>query len=486
MFDVVSVKEIKAAEAQAAAYGLNEDMLIENAAAAIKQAVCSLTEPHDRVCVLCGGGNNGADGLSAARQLHLAGRNVSIVCVSERENGAAKARHDACVRLGVPVVAAEFFRPQEYALIVDAMLGTGCDRPLAGTVREIAERLNDADVFTLSADIPTGLNADTGETDCAVIANQTLTFSCVKTGQIVGEGRNYCGDLVVADIGVRAAGAVKAITGDDLPLLQRKPVSHKYNYGRVRVIAGSPTMIGAALLAHESALAALRSGAGLATLCVPLSLAAAYQARVKEETLCFLPDKNGRIVFDAPSLDALFDKTGAILLGPGLGENEDLCKIIGYIAARFTGTLVLDADGLNAVAGHSDCLNGHMCKLILTPHMGEFARLTAGFDFPPFAAVTDKVRALAQKLNAVVAAKSATTVISDGENVYLNTTGTPALSKGGSGDVLGGMIAAFACRYDPLAAVLRGCYHFGKCAEVAEKAFGRESLLASDVIVKSV
>ncbi|MDE6398889.1 MAG: hydroxyethylthiazole kinase, partial [Clostridiales bacterium] len=112
--------------------------------------------------------------------------------------------------------------------------------------------------------------------------------------------------------------------------------------------------------------------------------------------------------------------------------------------------------------------------------------LTAGFDFPPFATVADKVGALAQKLNAVVAAKSATTVISDGQNIYLNTTGTPALSKGGSGDVLGGMIAAFACRYDPLAAVLRGCYHFGKCAETAEKLYGQESLLASNVIVKSV
>lgn len=485
MMPVCTVKEMKAAEAAAAAYGLNEDILIENAAAALKEAVLSLTEPRDKICVLCGGGNNGADGLSLARMLHLAARKVEIVCVTQTYNAAAQSRREACRRLGVPERSAESFAADEYALIVDAMLGTGCTRPLSGVMREIAEKCNRSDVFVLGADIPSGLNADTGETDLAVLCSETLTFGAVKAGQIVCEGRNWCGNLVLADIGIRPEGKIKAVTGDDLPLLRRKPVSHKYNYGRVRIIAGSPEMIGASLLAHESAAAALKSGAGLATLCVPESLRAAYQARVKAETLCFLPDRDGKIVFNASTLDKLFVKTGAVLIGPGMGQNDDLLRIIEYAKDAFAGTLVIDADGLNALAEHMDVLRAHKANVILTPHMGEFERLCRGqFSDDVFMTVPEKVRALAERYGVVIAAKSATTVISDGAEIYLNTTGTPALAKGGSGDVLGGMIAAFACRYDPLAATLRACYHFGKCAETAEKLYGAESLTAEHILIK--
>lgn len=482
--DVLGVKEVKAAEARAVAAGLNEDVLIENAAMNLKEAVISLTEKNDCVCVLAGGGNNGADGLSLARMLHLAGRRVTLVVLAKKFGVYAERRLNACRALGVAEVAAESFCPDDYALVVDAILGTGCDRPLEGIVRETVIKLNNSEVFTLSVDIPSGLNADTGETDLAVIANETLTFSCVKTGHVIASGRNYCGNLVVADIGIRGEGKIKAILGDGLTLPERKPVSHKYNYGRVRVIAGSPTMIGAALLAHESAAAALKSGAGLATLCVPDSLKAVYQNRVKEETLFFMPDCDGRIIFNGSCLDELFLKTGAILLGPGMGENPELIKIIEYIKDNFCGTLVIDADGLNALSGNAHILKKRKCDVILTPHIGEFERLTKGMFSDSFMSLADKVKEFAAQINGVVAAKSATTVISDGNEVYLNTTGTPALSKGGSGDVLGGIIAAFACRMTPLNAAIYGCYHFGKCAEVAEKVYGRESLLASDVIIK--
>ncbi len=485
MYNVLGVKEVKEAEARAAGSGLSEDILIENAAAALKEAVCSLTEPRDKICVLAGGGNNGADGMSLARMLFLAGRKVELVVTAKKFGGSAEVRLSACRALGVPEIAAETFRPQNYALIVDAMLGTGCDRPLGGIMLDMTEKLNDSDVFVLAVDIPTGLNADTGETDVAVIADETLTFSCVKLGHIIGEGRNYCGNLVVADIGIRGESGVKAVAGDGLKLPARKTVSHKYNYGRVRVIAGSPEMMGASLLAHESAAAALKSGAGLAALCVPSSLRAVYQSRVKEETLCFLPDRDGKIVFDKQALDALFVKTGAILLGPGMGENPELIKIIEYIKDNFTGTFVIDADGLNALAANVEILNTHKADIILTPHAGEFARLTRGM-FDDDMPVTDKVKKFAARFGIVVAEKSATTVISDGNETYLNTTGTPALAKGGSGDVLGGMIAAFACRMPPLNAALFGCYHFGKCAETAEKIYGSESLTASNIIVKNL
>lgn len=301
-------------------------------------------------------------------------------------------------------------------------------------------------------------------------------------GHSADAARNYTGKLTDADIRLLVEGKAKIITEADVEIRPRKTVSHKYDYGRVRVIAGSPEMIGAALLAHESAAAALRSGAGLATLCVPDSLRFVYQSRVKEETLCFLPDRDGKIIFERESLDGLFVKTDAILIGPGMGDNCELIKIIEYIKDNFAGTLVIDADGLNALAGKTDILREHKSKIILTPHMGEFARLTAGL-YVDEIPVTERVCDFASRIGGVVAAKSATTVISDGKRVYFSTTGTPALAKGGSGDVLGGMIASFACRYSPIEAAMRGCYYFGKCAEDAQKSRSAESLLASDVII---
>ena len=481
---VLSVAEIKAAELKAAEYGLSEDILIENAAAALKERVISLS-PRGKICVLAGGGNNGADGMSLARMLFLAGVKVSLVYTGGTPNAYAGARLNACKALGVPEISADDFEPENYALIVDAMLGTGCTRPLEGTVRKLTERINRSGVYVLSADIPTGLNADTGETDFAVDADETLTFSCLKTGLLIGVGRNYCGKITVADIGVRADGTVRLITQNDAAMPKRKTVSHKYDYGRVRVVAGSPEMIGAALLAHESALAALKSGAGLCTLCVPSSLRAAYQARVKEETLSFLPDSDGKIIYDENALTGLFDRTGAILIGPGMGANTELKKIILYIAANYSGTLVIDADGLNAFKGDAKALLGSKAKLILTPHIGEFERLCEGVDFNNNATLTDKVKELSKITGAVIACKSATTVISDGNEIYLNTSGTPALSKGGSGDVLGGMIAALSIRMTPLKAAICGCYHFGVNAERAEKQYGTESLLASQIIINS-
>ena len=481
---VLKVAEIKAAELKAAEYGLNEDILIENAAAALKDRVTAL-QPRGKVCVLAGGGNNGADGLSLVRMQYLSGVKVELIYTGGTPNSYAGARLNACRALGVPEIAPDNFEPQNYALIVDAMLGTGCTRPLEGIVKEIVKKLNASDVFTLSVDIPTGLNADTGEAELSVEADETLTFSCVKSGMLLSSGRNYCGKITVADIGVRADGKIKLITESDAKLPKRKTVCHKYDYGKVRVVAGSPEMIGAALLAHESAVAALSSGAGLCTLCVPSSLREAYQARVKEETLCFLPDSGGKIIYDENALSALFDRTGAILIGPGMGMNPELKKIILYIAKNFNGTLVIDADGLNAFKGDAKALNGSKAKLILTPHIGEFNRLCEGVSFPENATLADKVAELCKITGAVIACKSATTVISDGNEIYLNTTGTPALSKGGSGDVLGGMIAAFSLRQPPLKAAICGCYHFGASAERAEKLYGTESLLASQILINS-
>ena len=332
-------------------------------------------------------------------------------------------------------------------------------------------------------DVPSGLDSDTGRAHgIAVKANETVTFIGLKQGLYLADGKNYAGRVTLCDIGVDAGEADLYIAEDgDVAMPARQPVSNKGTYGSVKIIAGSPTMMGASLLAHESAQAALRGGAGYAVLCVPRSLAAAYQTRVKEEMLMFMPDDGGRMLYDGSALDEVMKKASAIVIGPGMGKNPDLIKMISYLAANFEGVLVIDGDGLNALSADLSAVDGHKCRLVLTPHVAEFARLVRDDGSAPD---TDRVISLARRLDAVVAMKNATTVISDGERTFVNITGTPAMAKAGSGDVLSGLTAALAANFPPLRAAVTACYFFGKAGERAAADRGEWSVLASDIILK--
>lgn len=488
MYTVVSVRQMKDAERRAKQYGLSEDVLIESAATALRDNIMSKTEPRDKIVVLCGGGNNGADGLSLARQLYLCGRKVRVYLTGGAAGPFAAARIAALNELGVSAVrAAADDIDLDCALIADCMIGTGLSREVSGELADIIMRVNASDAFTLAADVPSGLNADSGEVmGCAVIADQTVTFGAIKQGLLIGEGRNYCGELAVADIGIRAQSDVCVFDERELKLPARKAVSHKYNYGSVKIIAGSAEMPGASILAHNSAAAALRGGAGLACLCVPSSLAFDYRSRVTESMLRFLPDDGGKIIYDEAAIDALLPKTDAILIGPGMGDNEHLPRIIEHLAHGYGGVLVIDASALRALAADVGIIRGATAKIILTPHLGEFAALCKGNIIIELKPLTDQVTELAALLGCVIAAKGATTVISDGKKAYLNITGTPAMAKGGSGDVLAGLIAALACRTKPLSAAATACYRLGKSCEIAQRLYGSESVLASDLILKNL
>jgi NAD(P)H-hydrate epimerase len=233
-------------------------------------------------------------------------------------------------------------------------------------------------------------------------------------------------------------------------------------------------------MSFESAVAAARAGAGLTTLCVPEEAKCAYQARVKETMLNFLPSKNGKIVFDESALQKIIANSNSIAVGMGMGKSDDTAKIVSYLAKNFDGTLVIDADGLNSIADETSAIENATANLILTPHIGEFNRLERSSG-----ELVERAKNLAKKLNAVIAVKSATTIITDGNEVYFNLTGTPALAKGGSGDVLAGITAALSCVLSPLKAAVSACYHFGKAAERAVKRLNSEtSVLASDVIIE--
>lgn len=477
MQNVYTTKQIKDMENAAFEAGESVYTLIERAADALVKHV-----KGDSVSIVCGNGGNGCDGFRAALSLMDAGKSVRVYKVSGEPSDtlaplveAYSKRASVCSVTDAEEITAD--------TVIDCVFGFGVSRNLTGEYARAVELINGARnvsgarAFVLSADIPSGLDSDSGKVmGVCVKADKTVTFNALKTGLLLGSAKDYSGEVVVADIGLtHTQPTARLVERGDVELPARKKTAHKGDFGRVKIIGGSPKMTGAAYLAHQSAVAAMRCGAGLTTLCVAKSLCGAYQSRVTESMLEFLPDTDGIINFDRKSIDALTVNTNAIALGMGMTANPELRKIAEYLL-HFSGTLVLDADALNVFSGDYLSLKEHACTLIITPHVGEFIRLTG------LEPTIDNAKSVAKELGCVTVLKSATTIITDGEQVFLNTLGTPAQSKGGSGDTLSGMIAALSCVLPPLAAAYTACARLGLAALKAIESRDESSVLASDVI----
>lgn len=476
-YNIVSALALKNAEQSLMKSGVTEDELIFRASTALANRVKEVAL-GGKILVVAGRGNNGCDGLECAIILSKRGEKVKVLDLSDGATGNKK-RIDELKTLGVPFV--DKVESGEYAVIIDAIFGIGLSREVQGKYLDAINQINKSNAYIISADIPSGLDADDGFTYGATVnANETVTFTAVKSGMILGLGRNYCGEITVAEIGIGCESLGTVVQKNDAVMEKRLPSSHKGNYGRVSVIGGCDTMVGAPLMAYESAEACARSGAGLTTLCVAKENKCAYQSRVKETMLCFLPSKKGKIKFNKKSLLACTKNANAVVVGPGMTSCDETRKVVEWLANDYDGTLVIDADGLNSIASNLNAIKNHRCKMILTPHVGEFNRLSR-----ESGTIVDRAKALAKSLNCVVAVKSATTVITDGDCVKFNVTGTPALSKGGSGDVLSGMVGALACVKEPFEAMVTACYHFGRIAEKVSKKMNSEvSVLASDIILE--
>lgn len=447
---VATVDAVKAAERRAIENGVTEAMLIENAAAGLVAAVRNL-RPR-RVAVVYGKGNNGADGLVAARHLAAEGYDVTVI-------PAFAGAYNASLRAAAVVCGAKDGTLEtlgtltENDCILDAVFGTGGRAP-TGEAAATIEAVNAATGITIAVDIPSGLDADTGEATVAVRADRTVTFGCLKTGLLVGVAPDYVGDISVWPIGIMPEPCGTLTDASILPP-RRKPVSHKNTYGHVYVVGGSRRMTGAPVL---SAMAAVGAGAGLTTLVTP-DFGVHYDA---DAAMCMripIPERDGFAQFDESLFAEICGKATSIVIGNGMGLAPDLPQMLRYLGQNFTGNLVVDADGLNVLSRDTDILAEHRCRLILTPHLGELKRFGLDGD------VATQAETLAKRLGAVVAAKSTVTVITDGKDVYYNAAGTPALAKGGSGDMLAGIVAAYAVRLDPLRATAAACYKLGATAE---------------------
>ena len=478
MICVLTAAAVRAAEKHTENKGVAEILLRMNAALAVADRVYERACKNGvRTAVFCGPGGNGYDGLLAACRLRRMGCDITVYYVGELDKfdrtAVAYAKNEGLK----PIDAAEYIGGAD--IIVDAVFGIGLSRDVTGETAALLNRLNsENNAFKLAVDIPSGLNADSGEIlGICFRADVTVTFSCYKPGMLFDRGRDVCGRIFVADVGVETSSAVRVFEDGDLEPYVRKRSAHKGTSGKVFIIGGCGNMIGAPMLAAASAHAAYLNGAGTVTVCLPSVHRASAASRVSMAMMKFLPDTaDGFIKFDKKALDGIIGKASAIGIGVGMGETPELKKTVEYLCENFKGTLVLDADALNAIKRDFGFLSSAVAKTVITPHVGEFERLTG------LPATVDNAMRTARETGSIVVLKSATTIVTNGTEVRLNLSGTPAMAKGGMGDVLCGCITALSCAFDPFDAASIACYRNGSGAERAVSSYAEMMLTAKDVL----
>jgi NAD(P)H-hydrate epimerase len=465
--------------------------LMERAGAATADAVARRA-PEGRIAVVCGKGNNGGDGLVAARLLRERGRDVDVYAVWPVE----ELRGDAAEQLRrLPGAAPEPAAPGVLggaAAIVDALLGTG----FSGAPREPAaaaiDAMNAAEAPVIAVDVPSGVDASTGEVaGAAVSARATVTFHRAKPGLWIHPGKAHAGAVEVADIGIPPGApgepAIGLITDAVLAELPRRGAdSTKFSSGAVVVIGGSRGLTGAPSMA---ALAAMRAGAGYVTAAVPDSQQAVVAGRLLEAMTVALPDEAGSLTLAPAALKAALDAAGranAVVLGPGFGRREGAQRLARQLAVRIEAPLVLDADGLNALAGRPEGLAERAGPAVLTPHAGELGRLLEVDSREIGRARLRHVRAAAERSGAVVVLKGDDTLVADPDGrVAVSPGGAPALATAGTGDVLSGTVAALLARgLPPFTAACAAVLGHLRAGRLAAEPHGPDGVIASDVIAR--
>ena len=487
-------------------YGVPSYSLMTRAGEAVADAVLHRFGAAVRagVLVVAGKGNNGGDGMVAARRLRQSDVQVRAVLLARRaelKGDAAKACAEFLSHGGaITEVAAESGLAAALTpgpgLIIDAIFGTGLNAEVKGLPRRAIELINDAHSTAVAVDIASGVNSDTGAImGAAVKASLTVTFGLAKFGHVSYPGAEHCGELTVAEIGF-APQAIEAIARrgrlierDDVrPLIHpRAANSHKGLYGHPLIIAGGTGKAGAAILTSR---AALRMGAGLVTAVIPASVSAIVAGAQAEVMTEPTPDRDGH--FDGrASLERLALLAGgkdALVTGPGIGVSDDTKQLISWLiteGAQRDRPLLIDADGLNALAAIGcDLLKRAQGPVVLTPHPGEMARLLGTSNAAVNADRISAAQGLAQRTGAHVLLKGARTVIAAPDGVlYINSTGNPGMGTPGMGDALSGIVGALlGQKMNPLDALALGAYIHGDAADRVARRLGPVGYITGDLI----
>lgn len=442
------------------------------------------------VTVLCGKGNNGGDGLVAARHLAESGYDVDVILFGDRDQLSpdSRANLDRLPEGLARVPEGELSASSLQGVVVDALLGTGFDgeprEPLAGAIRA----MNDSGRPIVACDVPSGVDASTGEASETVVkADHTVTFHQRKLGHLINPGKGLCGPVQVVPIGIppgapqpEAGGAIRAGVLDRLP--RRGTDSNKFTSGRVSIVGGSRGLTGAVCLAAE---AAIRAGAGYATAAVPGGLEDIFETKLTEVmTKGFGREKTELGETEAAGIIEHLEGASAAVLGSGIGREEGTRSLVKDVAAKATAPLVVDADALSLISTGLELLRDRTAPTVLTPHDGEAGRLLGRDSADVSAHRLASARELARTTGAVVVLKGDDTIVTDGERVAVNTLPAPALATAGTGDVLAGIIGAFLARgLDAFEGAAAAVFAHAAAGEIATLETGnRDGVIASDVI----
>ena len=470
-----------------------ELVLMEQAAMAFVQRLFLLTEERkkvfEHVLIVCGSGNNGADGLAIARLLTQRGVKVMIVTAGEaaglKTSDSYDTQKDICKAYGIPMTGGLPERMQEYDLIIDAVFGTGLSRKVEGPLAHVLGQLNESTGWKVAVDIASGLSSDNGECmGCAFCAEDTITFSFGKLGQFLWPGNEYSGNVHVAPIGITEQSflthkpKVAVLEQKDLALLpKRKPHSNKGTYGKLLVVAGSVDMAGAACLCAR---AAYRMGTGLVRILTPQENRTIIQTCVPEAILTTYDDRN----LDSSAVAEAVNWADAVVLGPGIGTGETAQRLFDAVMNCVSVPIVLDADALNILAMNPQRLLGPHTGVILTPHLGEMSRLVNE-------TVTFLQRSLMEASVEFAGTYDVICVLKDFRTVtalpygmkYLNLSGNHGMATAGSGDVLAGVIGGLLAQGIPAdMAAPYGVFIHGAAGDAAAARTGKRALMAGDIV----
>lgn len=461
--------------------------LMEAAGRAVAEAVAGLA-PEGPVRVVCGKGNNGGDGFVAARLLREMGFEVEALLLWPGD----ELRGDAAVnfeRFGGDLLEGDpAERLRGSGAVVDAIFGTGFEGAPREPAAAAIAAINGCGAPVVACDIASGVDASSGEvTGEAVEADITVTFHAAKLGQRIAPGKWHSGELRVAPIGIPAGAPGEAAAGEiDPAVLSLAPLrgqqSTKFSSGQVAIAGGSRGLTGAVRMAS---LAAIRAGAGYATVAVPADLELVYEIAQPEVMSVGCPGGDGCLVpASEKTVLRTFARAAAGVLGPGLGRDPGSFELAREVAGKIECPLVIDADGLNAFAGRLEMLFRRPAPTVLTPHAGELGRLLERDSSEIDAHRLASAREAARAANAVLVLKGDDTIVTDGERVAVNAISAPALATAGSGDVLSGVTAALLARgLEPFAAACAAVVAHSRAGlDAATRVGAAESVIAGDVI----
>lgn len=477
-------------------YGIPEELLMENAGlAAFRVLSETVGIAGRRFLVLCGGGNNGGDGLVVARKIRSGGGDARVILLSDPEGymGAARTNFEIVSRLGLSLRtlgdAAEAAGDFEHCdAIVDAIFGTGLARPVAGRFREVIERINACGKPVLSLDIPSGVAGDTGQIlGAAVQADDTVTFGLPKLGNLLYPGCARGGRLHVTHISfppdLYRSEALAAALNEPPSLPPRDPAGHKGSFGSALFIAGAAAYFGAP---YFSAAAFLKAGGGYARLAAPRSVVPVVAQACPEIVFHPMAETAGGAIAleNEAALAEIARGVDMVVMGPGLSLDAETRRLVRLLTARLDCPLLLDGDGITAVAEDLDCVRGRSAATLLTPHPGEMARLT-GCSIREIAGdPVGVLRRTAADLSGIVILKGAHSLIGlpDGR-VWINPTGNAGMATAGAGDVLTGAVAALFGLGMPIAeAALGGVFLHGLSGDLAAAQTGPDGMTARDIL----